>query len=190
MRRPRVLAGHTLRDERRVPKHINLHQDTRRISRASTTRIACLQPPIVKTIHRLVQKPYRIIRIDCPPYDGYNIAAYTNSLILNQKVFVPLFNIPGDAQALETFEAALPGYEVIGFPWGSWYYYDALHCRTRAIFDRADARMRVTVGRETPIRLPTVSWSRPSLSTRRIASNSSSVRLVHLSSPARTPAGL
>lgn len=81
-------------------------------------------------------RSYNIIRIDCPPYDGNNIAAYTNSLILNKKVLVPQFNIPGDAQAIATFEAAMPGYEVIGFPWGSWYYYDALHCRTRAIFDR------------------------------------------------------
>ncbi len=81
-------------------------------------------------------RPYRIVRIDCPAYNGYDVAAYTNSLILNTKVLVPLFNIPGDAQALQTFADALPGYEVIGFPWGSWYYYDALHCRTRAVFDR------------------------------------------------------
>jgi agmatine/peptidylarginine deiminase len=80
-------------------------------------------------------RPYKIVRIDCPPYNGYDIAAYTNSLILNGKAFVPLFGIPGDARALETFAEVLPGYEVIGFTWGSWYYYDALHCRTRAVFD-------------------------------------------------------
>ncbi len=80
-------------------------------------------------------RPYTIVRIDCPTYSGGNIAAYTNSLILNKKVLVPQFNIPGDAQAIATFQAAMPGYEVIGFPWGSWYYYDALHCRTRAVFD-------------------------------------------------------
>lgn len=81
-------------------------------------------------------RPYRILRIDCPAYDGQRIAAYTNALILNGKVYVPLFSIPGDAQALQTWSAALPGYEVHGFPWSNWYYYDALHCRTRAIFDR------------------------------------------------------
>lgn len=86
-------------------------------------------------------RPYRIVRIDCPYYNATKIAAYCNSLILNRKVFVPLFNIPGDARALDTFAAALPGYEVIGFPWGSWYYYDALHCRTRAVFDREMLRM-------------------------------------------------
>ncbi|MCK6445441.1 MAG: agmatine deiminase family protein [Planctomycetes bacterium] len=86
-------------------------------------------------------RPYRILRIDCPYYNASRIAAYCNSLILNRKVLVPLFNIPGDAQAIATFQAALPGYEVIGYPWGSWYYYDALHCRTRAVFDRAMLRM-------------------------------------------------
>ncbi|MCC6407351.1 MAG: agmatine deiminase family protein [Planctomycetes bacterium] len=86
-------------------------------------------------------RPYRIVRIDCPYYNSTKIAAYCNSLILNRKVFVPLFNIPGDTRALDTFAAALPGYEVIGFPWSSWYYYDALHCRTRALFDREMLRM-------------------------------------------------
>ncbi len=82
-------------------------------------------------------RPYRIIRIDCMPYNAsQNIAAYTNSIIINKKVYVPLFNIPADAVALATWQTAMPGYEVVGFPWASWYYYDALHCRARAIFDR------------------------------------------------------
>jgi agmatine/peptidylarginine deiminase len=85
-------------------------------------------------------RPYRIIRIDCPPFDGNNVAAYTNALILNKKILVPVFGIPGDALALQTYADAMPGYEVIGFP-GSWYHYDALHCRARAIFDRHMLRM-------------------------------------------------
>ncbi len=80
-------------------------------------------------------RPYRIVRIDTPPYDGYNVAAYTNSLILNRKVLVPLFGIAGDQAALQTFQDAMPGYEVLGF-YGAWYHYDALHCRTMGIFDR------------------------------------------------------
>ncbi len=82
-------------------------------------------------------RPYRIVRIDCPPYThAGRIANYTNSLILNRRVFVPLFDIPADAAALATYRAALPGYEVTGFPYANWHYYDALHCRTRAVFDR------------------------------------------------------
>ncbi|MBN1424624.1 agmatine deiminase family protein [Candidatus Fermentibacteria bacterium] len=81
-------------------------------------------------------RPYRIVRVFCASYSGNSTAAYTNSLILNRKVLVPLFGISSDAQALETYRGAMPGYEVIGFPWSAWYYYDALHCRTMGIFDR------------------------------------------------------
>jgi agmatine deiminase len=80
-------------------------------------------------------EPYRIIRIYCGNYSGSNVAAYTNSLILNNKVLVPLFGLIEDQQALEVYEEAMPGYEVIGFEWGAWYHYDALHCRTMGIFD-------------------------------------------------------
>ncbi|MBE0661780.1 MAG: agmatine deiminase family protein [Bacteroidales bacterium] len=81
-------------------------------------------------------EPYEIVRVFCANYSGNNSAAYTNSFILNKKVLVPLFNIPEDEQALQVYEEAMPSYEVIGFSWGSWYYYDALHCRTMGIFDR------------------------------------------------------
>jgi agmatine/peptidylarginine deiminase len=75
-------------------------------------------------------RPYEIVRLDCP--DG---APYTNSLILNDKVLVPLFDRPEDADALATYQEAMPGYEVVGFL-GSWVYNDAIHCRTMGITDR------------------------------------------------------
>jgi agmatine/peptidylarginine deiminase len=80
-------------------------------------------------------RPYEIVRIWCAPYSGDEVAAYTNSLILNGKVLVPTFGIAADADALATYESAMPGYEVIGISYASWYYYDALHCRTMGIFD-------------------------------------------------------
>jgi len=89
-------------------------------------------------------RPYEIIRIDCPPYRTVKsrrtgnevqlLPAYTNSYILNRTVFVPLFNGPGDEAALETYKKALPGYEIRGIKWEGWYHFDALHCRTRALF--------------------------------------------------------
>jgi len=81
--------------------------------------------------------PYRIVRIDCGIYDDQYLdsAAYTNSFILNKKVFVPLFGIDTDDSALETYRSAMPGYEINGYYYNEWYYYDALHCRTMAIFD-------------------------------------------------------
>lgn len=85
--------------------------------------------------------PYKIVRVYCAPYDGNATAAYTNSLILNDKVLVPTFGVSSDSLALETYRQALPGYEVISFYYSSWYYYDALHCRTMAIFDRHMLRL-------------------------------------------------
>jgi agmatine deiminase len=67
--------------------------------------------------------------------DEPGTAPYTNSLILNRKVLVPLFGLDTDESALETWRQAMPGYEVIGFPYDYWASYDALHCRVRAVFD-------------------------------------------------------
>ena len=85
-------------------------------------------------------RPYEIIRIDTPPYWWDFMPAYTNSLILNRKVLVPLYGIPADREALETWRKAMPGYQVIGFEhhggWlERWMSFDALHCRVRAIWD-------------------------------------------------------
>jgi agmatine/peptidylarginine deiminase len=85
-------------------------------------------------------RPYKIIRIETPPYWLNFMPAYTNSLILNRKIFVPLYGIPADQAALETWRRAMPGYQVIGFEhhadWlEGWMWFDALHCRTRAIWD-------------------------------------------------------
>lgn len=102
--------------------------------------------------------PYNIVRIFCANYSGSNAAAYTNSLILNKKVLVPLFNIPEDAQALQVYEESMPGYEIIGFPWSSWYHYDALHCRTMGIFDRFMLRIehKPLIGDQTFAELPMI----------------------------------
>jgi agmatine deiminase len=64
--------------------------------------------------------------------------AYTNSLIMNDKVFVP-FNTgsPGNynAAAAAVYEDAMPGYEIIGISYSYWYSTDALHCRTHEVPD-------------------------------------------------------
>ena len=74
--------------------------------------------------------PYDVHRVYCPSGTWY-----TNSLILNDKVFVPLFGSSQDDDALLTYQEAMPGYEVLGFT-GSWATEDALHCRTMGVPDR------------------------------------------------------
>jgi len=74
--------------------------------------------------------PYQVYRVYEP-----NDQPYTNSLILNKKVLVPIVNSSWDDDALAVYEEAMPGYEIMGFT-GSWLSTDALHCRSKGIPDR------------------------------------------------------
>ncbi|KQR08597.1 agmatine deiminase family protein [Cellulomonas sp. Leaf334] len=66
-------------------------------------------------------------------------AAYTNSLILNDHVYVPVAGAPyeqRDAAALAVYQQALPGYTIVGIPPKPdtpWLGTDALHCRTHMV---------------------------------------------------------
>lgn len=73
--------------------------------------------------------PYQVFRVFTPTNQPY-----TNSLILNNKVFVPITGSSWDNAALAVYEQAMPGYTVKGFT-GSWQSTDALHCRTKEIPD-------------------------------------------------------
>ena len=75
------------------------------------------------------EEPWELHRIWTPGNEPY-----TNSLILNEKVLVPVTGGSWDEEALETYQLALPGYEIIGFT-GSWESTDALHCRVKGIPD-------------------------------------------------------
>jgi agmatine deiminase len=73
--------------------------------------------------------PWEVFRVYTP-----SDQPYTNSLILNNKVFVPIMNSSWDDDALEVYQAALPDHEILGFT-GSWESTDALHCRVKGIPD-------------------------------------------------------
>ncbi len=78
--------------------------------------------------------PFKVYRVFTPQNQPY-----TNSLILNNFVYVPIMNSSYDADALAAYRQAMPGYTVVGVlglsaaPWEST---DALHCRTHEIPDR------------------------------------------------------
>ena len=88
--------------------------------------------------------PYRVYRVE-EPLDGKtpdDSAAYpfTNSLILNKCVYLPLSDDDlYNEKAIRVYEEALPGYAVYGFKsdgsFLDWYNTDALHCRTHEIPD-------------------------------------------------------
>lgn len=78
-------------------------------------------------------KPYEVFRVMTPGLS--QVTPYTNSLILNNKVFVPLSGSTWDDEAIEVYEEAMPGYEIIGIMYNGWYNTDALHCRTKGVAD-------------------------------------------------------
>lgn len=77
--------------------------------------------------------PYKVYRVYTPQNQPY-----TNSYILNNKVFVPIMNSLYDEQALQVYRDAMPGYKVFGIiaqPSTPWESTDALHCRTHEMAD-------------------------------------------------------
>ncbi len=76
---------------------------------------------------------YKVYRVYTPGNSPYT--PYTNSLILNKKVFVPITGSQYDQDALDVYEQAMPGYEVIGIMYNTWENTDALHCRTKGVAD-------------------------------------------------------
>jgi agmatine/peptidylarginine deiminase len=132
-------------------------------------RLFVMQPPVDHELYQVYEdivnnelsklknaagEPYEIIRLNTNRYDGEELAAYSNSLILNKNVYVPLFGIAQDSIALKQWSEALPGYNVKGFIYKvheepilhprvlkrrasgfGWNSGDALHCRTRAMWD-------------------------------------------------------
>ncbi len=106
------------------------------------------------TLKNSYGRPYEILRLDTDRYEDDELAAYSNSLILNQNIYVPLFGIAQDSIAMKQWQEAMPGYTVKGFEFNmdeeqilsdkakkhykgkiGWNSGDALHCRTRAMWD-------------------------------------------------------
>jgi len=80
--------------------------------------------------------PYEVIRVQAADHDDYDVNPYSNSLILNGKVYVPQSGSDLDDDAIATYSAAMPGYEIVPVYSSGWYNTDALHCRTHGIADR------------------------------------------------------
>ena len=108
----------------------------------------------LKKLKTVYGRPYEILRLKTDRYEAEKLAAYTNSIIVNKTIYVPLFQIKADNIALQTWRKAMPGYTVKGFEFAlkdepflapgmqeqyssgyGWKGGDALHCRTRAVWD-------------------------------------------------------
>jgi len=108
----------------------------------------------IKKLRSVYGRPYEILRIKTGRYHADALAAYTNALIVNKTIYVPLFNIKEDSTAMATWQNLMPGYTVKGFTFDlsaepiitqkmkdhykegyGWKFGDALHCRVRAVWD-------------------------------------------------------
>ena len=95
-------------------------------------------------------RTYAVHRVYCPDIGGGDPAAYTNSLILNDKIYVPLFgDATYDQAALDAYAVAAPGYEIEGYEYSGFLSDDALHCRTKGVYDRYMVRVEHTPIRES-----------------------------------------
>ena len=83
--------------------------------------------------------PYRVYRVDIPGSGNNTLAPYTNSLILNKTVYLPMGNDSTYNQnAVSVYQEAMPGYEIVAVESCEntpWIPGDALHCRTRGVMD-------------------------------------------------------
>jgi len=85
---------------------------------------------------------YKVFRVYCYNIGGSSPASYTNSLMLNDNIYVPTFgNSTNDEAALAVYREAAPGYNVRGYYYSGFLSDDALHCRTKGIMDAGMLRV-------------------------------------------------
>ena len=89
---------------------------------------------------------FQVYRVYEPGGD-YTVTPYTNSLIINDHVFVPVTGTQWDEDALDVYRTAMPGYTITPIMQSNytpWKNTDALHCRTHELADKEMIFMRHT----------------------------------------------
>jgi len=79
---------------------------------------------------------YQVYRVYSP--GGWRTTPFTNSLILNDHVFVPVAGTQWDNAAISVYQQAMPGYTIVPITesnYTPWQNTDALHCRTHELAD-------------------------------------------------------
>jgi agmatine/peptidylarginine deiminase len=94
----------------------------------------------LRTLLNCYGRPYRIIRIPMPPDvngnypPNSNYLTYLNSAIVNKTVLVPIYSLPADAEALQIYRDAMPGYTVVGYDCNSIIgAFGAIHCIVKEV---------------------------------------------------------
>ncbi len=94
----------------------------------------------LSTLTSCYGRPYRIFRVPLVGLAERSAGGtpvqrtYTNSLIVNNYVLVPVYGSPFDEQALSIYREAMPGYRVVGYDCSRVIREDgAIHCLTKEI---------------------------------------------------------
>lgn len=85
--------------------------------------------------------PYKVVRVVQPPDNGGDYPdvggdyyTYTNSVIINKTIIVPIYGNQYDTTALRIFRENMPGYKVYGIPCADIIQLSgALHCITHSV---------------------------------------------------------
>ena len=83
--------------------------------------------------------PYRILRLrmrSVPGGSSERYRAYLNSFISNRTLYYPIYGDEWDDEAKRIYEAAMPGYEIVGVDAENTEWGDSVHCRNRNLLKR------------------------------------------------------
>lgn len=81
---------------------------------------------------------YQVFRVPTD-LNAWKATPYTNSLIVNDHVFVPITGNSHDQEAIAVYQQAMPGYTIVPImqsQYTPWESTDALHCRTHELADK------------------------------------------------------
>lgn len=96
---------------------------------------------MVKTLQAMKSPygtPYKIFRMPMtarPNSSSGDFRAYINSFISNGVLYFPTYGDSYDAQAKAIYQAALPGYKIVGVENGNTEWGDSVHCRSRNLIE-------------------------------------------------------
>jgi len=95
---------------------------------------------VINNFQTSFNKPFKVVRIPMPPSSGgqyppnSSYYTYTNSLIVNKTVIVPIYGFAQDSTALRIYREAMPGYKIYGVNCASMISASgAVHCITKDI---------------------------------------------------------
>ena len=99
---------------------------------------------VLSNFNSMFETPYKVVRMQMPPdgnglypdgpFGGGDYRTYTNSVIINKTILVPIYEERYDTTALRIYREAMPGYKVYGIECNDIIRASgALHCITKAV---------------------------------------------------------